>query len=401
MIAGVLISAWIVLGSLFALVTLPGTVELLFLTLGGILPASRPRRPPNPQKDQRLAIVIPAHNEEAGIAACVRNLRQCDARSGSYSVVVVADNCSDGTVVQAQQAGATVLIRDDESRRGKGYALDYAFTALGDVGYDLFIVVDADSSVTPNLVQEYLAAFAAGADALQCRYKVRNVEDSARTRWMNVALMAFNVLRPRGRDRCGVSAGILGNGFALSRQTLERVPYTAVSLVEDLEYHLRLVRAGLRVRFVDSVTVYGEMPIGGQGVATQRTRWEGGRFRMIFEFAPGLMREVAGGKLRLLEPLLELLLLPLAFHVGLLLLALTTPQPWVRLYAVGSLLLVVDHLLAAVVVGGGSWRDAGALLTAPLYVIWKLRMLPVLLRNAGQGAAWVRTERNAAEGERP
>jgi hypothetical protein len=34
-------------------------------------------------------------------------------------------------------------------------------------------------------------------------------------------------------------------------------------------------------------------------------------------------------------------------------------------------------------------------------VIWKLRMLPVLLRNAGQGAAWVRTERNAAEGERP
>ena len=397
---GVLLAVWIVLGTLCALLTLPGTVELFFLTLGGVLPARKLYGSESVQKPKRLAIVVPAHNEEAGISQCVRNLLQCRALGEDFSLVVVADNCSDRTAELARGAGAMVLVRNDERCRGKGYALDYAFTALGAEGYELFIVVDADSSVTPNLVRVFVAAFAAGADALQCRYKVRNVSDTARTRWMNVALMAFNVLRPRGRDRLGASAGILGNGFALSRQTLELVPYAAVSLVEDLEYHLRLVRAGMKVRFVDAVTVYGEMPAAGRGVATQRARWEGGRFRMISEFAPRLLLEVARGNLRLLEPLLELLLLPLAFHVGLLLMALTTPQPWVRLYAAGSLALVVDHLLAAVVVGGGSWRDAGSLLTAPLYVVWKLRMLPELLRHAGQGAVWVRTDR-AEKGERP
>lgn len=397
---GFLISAWIVIGTLLAFLTVPGTIELLSLTFGGMLPARKILRPKTWRKQRRLAIVVPAHNEAAGIAACVCNLLQCDAPRGSYSVIVVADNCTDHTTEEARRAGATVLVRDDQTRRGKGYALDHAFTVLGAQGYDVFIVVDADSSVSPNIVGDFLAAFAAGADALQCRYKVRNVSDTVRTRWMNVALMAFNVLRPRGRDRFGISAGILGNGFGLSRQTLELVPYTAVSLVEDLEYHLRLVRAGLKVRFVDSVTVYGEMPAAGGGVATQRARWEGGRFRMISEFAPSLISEVVHGKFRLIEPLLELLLLPLAFHVGLLLLALTTPEPWVRLYAAGSLALVVDHLLAGVVVGGGSWRDAGSLLTAPLYLVWKLRMLPELLRNAGHGAAWVRTDR-AAKGERP
>ena len=69
-----------------------------------------------------------------------------------------------------------------------------------------------------------------GADAVQCRYGVLNAGDSLRTRLMNVALLAFNVLRPRGRDRLGFSAGILGNGFALRAETLATVPYVARSV---------------------------------------------------------------------------------------------------------------------------------------------------------------------------
>ena len=68
---------------------------------------------------------------------------------------------------------------------------------------------------------------------------------------MNIALLAFNVMRPRGRDRLALSCGILGNGFALRRETIEAVPYEAGSVVEDLEYHLRLVRAGKKVQFAD------------------------------------------------------------------------------------------------------------------------------------------------------
>lgn len=387
--AATLLLLWLVLGIAAALLTLPGTVELLFLTVGGCLPG-RHFGQPTARFAGRLAVVVPAHNEESAIGACVKSLLACP---GDFSVVVVADNCSDHTEQEAQRAGARVLVRRDLTRRGKGYALDYAFTQLLAAGFDALIVVDADTTVSPNLVSDFHKGFAAGADALQCRYKVRNPAASARTRWMNVALMAFNVLRPRGRDRFGVSAGILGNGFALSRRALQLAPYTAVSLVEDLEYHLQLVRNGCKVHFVDGVTVFGEMPTGGRGVATQRSRWEGGRFRMIAELSPQLLREVLRGRLRLLEPLLELLLLPLSFHVALLLLALSTPEHAVRGYAAGALALVIIHLLAAVAVGGGGWRDASALFTAPFYMLWKLRMLPALLRNARQEAHWVRTDR--------
>jgi hypothetical protein len=210
---------------------------------------------------------------------------------------------------------------------------------------------------------------------------------------MKVANAAYNVLRARGRDRCGLSAGIYGNGFALSAETLLSVPYTATSLVEDAEYHLALLNAGIPVRFVDTTSVCGDMPVAGAGVKTQRTRWEGGRFRMLWEKTPRLAGKVLRGQLTFLEPCLDLLLLPLAFHVALLLIAATTPFWPVRAVALAGLGIVVLHLAAAIIVTGGGVEDVAALLAAPFYIIWKILLIPRLAKSVGAKTVWTRTER--------
>ena len=64
----------------------------------------------------RFAIVVPAHDEEAGIAATVRSLEGLDYPRDLFRVIVVADNCIDGTAVRARQAGANVLVRRDAQR---------------------------------------------------------------------------------------------------------------------------------------------------------------------------------------------------------------------------------------------------------------------------------------------
>jgi len=166
-------------------------------------------------------------------------------------------------------------------------------------------------------------------------------------------------------------------------------------VVEDLEYHLSLIRAGYRVRFAEGTRVLGEMPISGPGVRTQRARWEGGRLRMLVEAAPLLVREVCRGQGRLLEPLLDLLLLPLAFHVLLLCLILALPVPWMRLYGLAGLLVVAAHVLVAIAVGGRP-RDLAVLALAPFYVLWKIFQLPLLLRTARRNARWIRTRRSDA-----
>lgn len=389
------IDARLIVGGAAALASLPGTVELALLTIGGLLPAAG-RRPLDAAAKLRIAIVIPAHNEADGIGQCLRTL--IDAGASPRDLIVVADNCTDNTAAAARALGATVLERFNAEERGKGYALHFAFTILmREALHDAFVIVDADTDVPPEFLRELHSRFASGANAVQCRYLVRNPEGSMRTRLMNLALMAFNAFRPRGRERWGLSAGILGNGFGLRREVLEAVPYTASSVVEDLEYHLRLVEAGYRVEFVESTSVFGEMPVKGAGVKTQRARWEGGRVRMIREHVPSLLGRVLTGRLRLLEPLLELLLLPLAMHMVLVLLSLASPSPWVLAYSGFALAIIGLHLCGAVWRGGGTWRDLGALGAAPFYVLWKLAMIPALVRTSRSNSAWVRTERGGAK----
>ena len=384
----------ITVAAILVALTLPGTIELAMITIAGILPSRNRLREGSAAKIAKLAVVIPSHNEAGGIVRCVRSVAACTPPDSlDVETVVVAHNCTDATANLARGANARVLERSDSEQRGKGFALRFAFRILLGEGFDAVLVIDADSVVDSNFLLETVRQFRAGADGVQARYLVLNSEASLRTRLMNVAFMAFNVLRARGRERLGLSVGIFGNGFGLTGATLEEVPYDSHSLVEDLDYHLQLVQAGRKIVLVESTHVRGEMPVGGRGASTQRARWEGGRLRTAIQNLPRLLAGLAAGKLRLIEPTLELLLMPLAFHVTLLGLIALMPFDIARLYALFGLALVAVHVGAGILVGGGDWRDFGALLCAPFYVAWKLAALPRTLQSARAVAPWIRTDR--------
>ena len=119
------------------------------------------------------------------------------------------------------------------------------------------------------------------------------------------------------------------------------------------------------------------------------------------DMVPPLIREVGRGEFRLAEPLLELLLLPLAFHVLGLIAALAIPFDLVRVYALAGTGMVALHIVAAVFVGGGGLKDLAVLAAAPFYVLWKVALLPVLLRTARKDTEWIRTDRQSSEGGEP
>lgn len=381
------------------LATLPGTLYLLVLSIAGmrnIAPPAGLAPVPNAAagKKPAMAIIVPAHNESSGIALTLENLCDIARRDGAASVVVIADNCTDDTADIARKLGARVLVREDEVRRGKGYALDFAFRTLAREQLQGYVVIDADTVADANLLDAIRQRFAAGALAVQTRYTVLNADQSPRTRLAELALCAFNCLRPRARHALGLSAGILGNGFALRRSVLEQIPYTATSVVEDLEYHLNLIERGIRVHFADETTVRGEMPVAAAGQRTQRSRWEGGRLRMLLDHGGTLARRTLGGQFRFLEPLLDLLLLPLAYHTLLLLSLLLFPMAWAKALGLFGLLVLAGHVTIAARVGGLSpARVALIALHLPKYLAWKLSMLRGTVGASRVSTRWVRTDR--------
>ena len=380
-----------VLGLIVLLATLPAALELLLVTSGAIRRRSIPVA--KDLKSFSLVAVIPAHNEEALIGRCVASVLTSAANLPRCSVVVVADNCTDLTALRAHQAGARVLVRENAVLRGKGHALRFAFDSLMPEEFDGFLVVDADSVVSPNLVPEIVGGLVAGADAVQARYRVARPLDSKRKRLMDVELVAFNVLRPKGRDGWGLSAGILGNGFALSRRTLLSVPYSADSIVEDLEYHLLLVNQGKKVRFADMATVYGDMPNDAAGQLSQRARWEGGRARLAGVWTPRLAARIFQGDLLVLEPLLELLTPPVAYLTLLSLILCILPVDLFRDYGLFLASLLIVHVSLAIKLGGNLRESLAGLAAAPGYIFWKLLKMGSIIRSSRPEAPWVRTPR--------
>jgi cellulose synthase/poly-beta-1,6-N-acetylglucosamine synthase-like glycosyltransferase len=382
----------LVVGTPLVLITAPLLVELLLVTLAAMLPRSRkalpaPTRPPL----GKLVVVVPSHNEEASIARCVHSIAA--SAGGPGDILVVAHNCSDGTAAEARAAGAMVAVLNDPALAGKGNALAHGFhIAFAELGADAVIIIDADSAVAADLIG-LVRQRLENASVLQCRYECRSATNDPRSRLRALAFFCMNVVRPLGRQRLHLSCGIFGNGFAMRRQVLEQVPYNAHSIVEDLEFHLCLIKAGIRCEFLEEARIWAEVPPNAAAAVTQSARWEGGRLRMFQHHAPGLFLQVRRGRLALLEPLVDLAGLPLALEVAALCGLLFFPAPVLRVYAEAGLGIILLHLAVALCLGPDPIAALRALLQAPFYVVSKVAMLPAIIRKARNRAAWVRTSR--------
>jgi 1,2-diacylglycerol 3-beta-glucosyltransferase len=356
-----------------------------------------PARPPH----LRFDVVVPAHDEERGIAETVRSLLDVDYPRELFRVVVVADNCRDETAARARAAGATVLERHDDEKRGKGHALAYAFERCLEGGAAAVVVVDADTTVSPNLLAAFAAHFDAGEAALQAEYGVRNPEASWRTRLMVIAMALFHDVRSRARERMGVSCGLRGNGMAFSRAVLEEVPHDAFSIVEDVEYGMRLGEAGHRVAYVGEASVLGEMVSGGAAARSQRLRWEAGRKALRRRGLQLVRRGIAERDLMLLDLGVDVLLPPLSTLAMLTVVAggaaavtaagalATGRMPLAWIPALASGLFLTGYVARGVHLSGLGARGAVALAWAPVYVAWKATL------GRRQPTTWVRTKRES------
>ena len=362
----------------------------------------RLRPPAAVQPRLHFDIVVPAHNEEAEIAATVSSLLDVDYPRSLFRVLVVADNCSDATADRARDAGAQVLVRQDTEHRGKGYALAFAFArSRQDHFADVVVVVDADTLVSKNLLTAFAARFAAGAAVVQADYGVRNPNASWRTRLMTIALSAFHGVRSVARERLGLSCGLRGNGMGFSREVLAAHPPQAFSIVEDLEYGIHLGYAGIRVEYVHEAHVFGHMAVSEQASRTQRRRWERGRKALVRAHVASLLSEALRKRDACLFDLaLDLIIPPIGqlalfSGLGLVVAAAATMfgvviAPWLWAAALVGILL---HVIAGWKSSGVGFRGLVDLLWAPVYIIWKLT-----LRFSDRGKTpdeWVRTKREA------
>ena len=379
------------LAVVMAMFATPLFFDLALCIAGNLFRARSPRA--QHRREIRLAVVVPAHDEEQMIARTVHSLKAADRVTAIY---VVAHNCSDGTAKVAAQAGAQVVELNNSKLRGKGAALRHGFKSALAGGANAVLVVDADSLVSGNLIDATKDLLEKGADATQCRYELEVTEAFARDPMALLRALAFrgmNVLRARGRAGLGYSTGLFGNGFALTGSLLERVPFNANSIAEDVEYYTRLVEEGVPVYWLGNAFVHAHSPASGKAQAAQEARWEGGRLRVASRASGKLCGALLSGRWQAIETLADVWSLPLSRGVLSLLLTIFLAVHWLHVFALACTAVTLLYVVQAALLGDEPMRDLLALVAAPLYLFWKALITPLVLRQSRKRAEWARTKR--------
>lgn len=248
-------------------------------------------RPPK-TRTAKIVVVVPAHNEEASIGRTLHALLQQTRRPDR--IVVVADNCTDGTAEVVKRFGRKVtLIETVGNRDRKVGALRAAWQQYVAYGYDYMLGVDADTVLSPNALEDLEAELEASpkVGGIMARYTFD--PDLAESRWARLLIrmqrleFASWTLDMLHRER---NTYVLGGQATLFRvAALQEVvdgerrlsPWDPEAQVEDMELTWALSTRNWQTKVSATARAYAGPMVTVRSLWAQRRKWDEGMIRLL------------------------------------------------------------------------------------------------------------------------
>ena len=255
-------------------------------------------KPLQVKKDHRFMVIIPAHNEESVIANLIESLKNQNYNKDLYDIYVIADNCTDNTAKVAKEAGAIVYKRFDETKKTKGYALDWFLQQKikEDAPYDAFFVFDADNIVHPDFIKNMNKKLCQGEEVVQGYRDIKNPTDSWITAGYAIFYWTMHRFYHLARYNLGLSPLLNGTGFMVKFDVVKPQGWDTVTLTEDIEFSLKRIIKGKRLGWATDAICYDEQPVGFKQSWSQRSRWTVGHMQCIHEYTKKLAIAVKENK---------------------------------------------------------------------------------------------------------
>jgi cellulose synthase/poly-beta-1,6-N-acetylglucosamine synthase-like glycosyltransferase len=391
-----------VLAALLYIVLAPLLLPVLVLLIQSVMALAAPGAGPQlTTRRPRLAILVPAHNEQDGIGATLATLMP-QLLPGDR-VLVVADNCSDQTAAAARLAGAEVRERFDAELRGKGYALDFGVRCLADDPPEVMFIVDADCLAEPGAIDRLARVALHSGRPVQALYMMTAPPGSGPMKKIaEFAWTVKNLVRPLGFHRLGLPCQLMGSGMAFPWSTINGAALANGHVVEDMKLGMDLARAGTAPLFCPHALVSSSFPSSDAGTKTQRTRWEHGHLSMIVSDGPKLLIEgILKGRAAMVGMALDLMVPPLALLLMLVAAMFVVSALFAWLSGIAGPLLLAALAVAAIgaAVLLSWWRygrqtlSGAQLALAGWYVIRKVPVYIGFIIN--RQVEWVRSKRDS------
>jgi biofilm PGA synthesis N-glycosyltransferase PgaC len=222
----------------------------------------------SPATPSRVTVIVPAHNEQATIEQTVRScLRQTHPVE---QVIVVADNCTDGTAALARRAGATVI----EGRGGSKAAAQNL--ALPHVVGDLVLATDGDNTLGPAAVAHIVTTMRAGY-AGTCAAVLPTNTATIYSQYRMLYHAIANGWTRRMHDALGRPLVLSGAGNCHRTDVLRELGgFPEDIITEDFNLTWALHRRGYPIAFTPKALIYTQEPTSLREMLGQMHRWTSG-----------------------------------------------------------------------------------------------------------------------------
>jgi len=265
-----------------------------------------------PGYQPRVAVLIPAYNEEKVIARTIRSVMMSNYKN--LRIVVIDDGSKDRTLEVARNAypeqiasgRLTVLTKPNG---GKADALNFA---LQNIDEDIYVGIDADGVIAHDAVSQLVCHFAnPKIGAVAGNAKVGN-RVNLWTRWQALEYITSQNFERRALDLFDVVMVVPGAiGAWRTAGVRTGGGYAVDTVAEDADLTMNLLEQGYSVIYEDRALAFTEAPVNMDGLMRQRFRWSFGILQAIFKHRGAIAKHRAMGLFALPNILIFQILLPL------------------------------------------------------------------------------------------
>ncbi len=265
-----------------------------------------------PDYEPRVAVLIPAYNEEKVIVRTIRSVMMSTYKN--IRVIVIDDGSKDRTYDVAREAypadiasgRLTVLTKPNA---GKADALNFALQRFDE---EIYVGIDADTIIAHDAIARLVPHFAnPQIGAVAGNAKVGN-RVNLWTRWQALEYITSQNFERRALDLFDVVVVVPGAiGAWRTAPVKAGGGYHANTVAEDADLTMNLLEQGYSVIYDDQALAFTEAPVTADGLMRQRFRWSFGILQAIFKHRGAISRHRAMGLFALPNILIFQILLPL------------------------------------------------------------------------------------------
>lgn len=293
------------------------TITVLYMFIYSVLGSlflykSRYRKFNDAKNLPRIAVLIPAYQEDQVILSTVESALKQNYPVGKYQITVIADKLQSSTLYKLRQMPINTLeVKFEKSTKAK--AINAALNSLPD-SFDNVVILDADNIIEKDFLLKLAYEFLEGHLAVQGHRTAKNINT-------NIAIVDAiseeinNTIFCKGPQLIGLSSRLIGSGMGFNYNLFKDImkDINAVGGF-DKELEIKLLEHEIKIKYVDNALIYDEKVSTSDVMLKQRTRWISSQFYFMRKyFLSGLGELFHYGNLDYFNKTIQLIILPRAY----------------------------------------------------------------------------------------